>query len=154
MAVRGISERAKNYYHLASIKEDQAMRDWKSDPVNWYEMNPDYASRLVVMSALLYYRFASPVLTDDDNDKLIAYLSEPECYAKLTPLRQWQLGDINEFSASTFRVFVTTMAYHGALSWHEKHKGIRLTYPEPDWKFSKEHATHYIVASDPITGEK
>lgn len=150
MPVQRINERARNYYPLVSIREDQSIRDWKSDPVNWYEISPDYAARLVVMSALLYYRFSSPVLTDDDNDKLVMYLSEPEHYGKLSALRQWQLGDINEFSSSTHRVYVTTMAYYGALSWHKWVTGTELVYPEPNWYTSVDYATRYIPAGSPI----
>jgi hypothetical protein len=143
-------ERWLRYYAMAHLHEDPHARDWRSNPINWYRMHPDYAARLIVMSATVWYRFKSPIISEADDLKLVRYVLEDGNYQALTKLKQWQLGDPAVFSESTRQVRVTTMAYRGALDWHARCTGIELHYPEPLWRQDTEQQCRYIYASDPI----
>lgn len=99
----------------------------------------DLKARRVVMSALLYYRYDSPVLSDGVYDALVKEVVER--FDELAPIRQWQFESAEALHATTFHVKVTTAAHYGALAWHEKvHGGLPADaedkYPRT-WKLHK-----------------
>jgi NAD-dependent DNA ligase len=100
-------------------------------------MSPNQAARLLIMSAYLYYRCDSPVLTDDEYDKLSMYVAKH--WDKLTPQLQWQLGDPDAIRATGSGILITQMGQSAAHNWHQKKTGKYGNWYVFKWK--KRHET-------------
>lgn len=111
-------------------------------------LKADLSARQLVMSAFLYYRLSSPVLTDAAYDKLSIKVAK--AWDVLSPLRQWQLGSPEDLQATGSHIKVTTMAMHGALAWLKaKRKGkpdISTIPPMADWNYDEFHRVRWINA--------
>ena len=95
----------------------------------------DLKTRWVIMSAILYYRHASPVLHDAYYDRLTQEIAR--AWQSLDPFRQWQLGSLEDFQATGSHIKVTTYAESAAMDWHLRAKGLYpqgLRVGESEWR--------------------
>ena len=84
-------------------------------------MHPNQAARLLIMSAYLYYRCDSPVISDGEYDKLSLYVAKN--WDALDEQLQWQLGDRDAIRATGMGILITQMGQGAAHSWHRKKTG-------------------------------
>ena len=87
-------------------------------------MNVNQAARLLIMSAYLYYRCDSPVISDGEYDKLSLYVAKH--WDKLDEQLQWQLGDAEGIRATGMGILITQMGMGAAHHWHKKKKGTTV----------------------------
>jgi NAD-dependent DNA ligase len=98
----------------------------KSSPIN-----PNQAARLLIMSAYLYYRCDSPVISDADYDKLSLYVSKN--WDKLDEQLQWQLNDPESIKATGSGIIITQMGQGAAHHWHKKKKKKDIDFYPLKW---------------------
>ena len=84
-------------------------------------MNVNQVARLLIMSAYLYYRCDSPVISDGEYDKLSLYVAEH--WEELDEQLQWQLGDADAIRATGMGILITQMGMGAAHHWHKKKTG-------------------------------
>lgn len=94
-------------------------------------MGPNQASRLLIMSAYLYYRCDTNVIDDGDYDKLSLYVAKN--WDKLDTQLQWQLVDPESIRATGSGILITQMGVGAALAWYKKKKNKILRGYEMDW---------------------
>ena len=83
--------------------------------------NVNQAARMLIMSAYLYYRCDSPVLSDDVYDKLSLYVAKH--WDALDKQLQWQLGDADAIRATGMGILITQMGMGAAHHWHKEKTG-------------------------------
>lgn len=105
----------------------------------------DLKARKVIMSAYLYYRRSSPVLSDGAYDTLTREVAAG--WPDLSPFRQWQLESPEALLASGSHAKVTMAAECGAIEWHEAVKGTPPDgYPITKWKKSVKWSVRWATA--------
>lgn len=63
-------------------------------------MHPDRAARLVIMASWLYYGDNLSLMSDEDYDQFCQFISQPDIWAQISPLRQWQLSSPEHIRAT------------------------------------------------------
>lgn len=97
------------------------------------------------MSCFLYYRCASPVLTDGEYDALVEEAASG--WKHLEPIRKWQLGSPDAIRATGYHVKITGLAMSAALDWHLREKGFPPGMSSRGaWKYSKKFDVHWFGA--------
>lgn len=94
-------------------------------------MNPNHASRLLIMSAYLYYRCDTNVIDDGDYDKLS--LAVAKNWDKLDPQLQWQLVDPDAIRATGSGILITQMGVNSAITWYRNKKKRMLKGCAMEW---------------------
>ena len=94
-------------------------------------MSPDLAARKLIMSAYLYYRCDTSVLSDGDYDKLSLFVADS--WEQLSEQLQWQLGDREGIRATGIGILITQMGQDAAHSWlhREKKETVRRGLQQP-----------------------
>lgn len=97
------------------------------------------------MAAYLYYRRASPVLSDGDYDRLAAGIVKR--WDKLDPHLQWQLGSKIEIMTSGHHIKITKASEAAACLWHLEVKGhIPFGGMIADWAWDDDHQVNWVSA--------
>lgn len=109
----------------------------------------DHAARFVIMSALLYYRFNTQIMSDAQYDELSERIAAR--WDELNDLRHWQLGSPEEVRTSGYHIKVTYAGITGAASWVKIERKEDLPIYEvlgnpKRWEYSKEHSVTWLTA--------
>ena len=97
------------------------------------------------MSAYLYYRRHSPVLSDGEYDFLCKAVAKR--WDKLDWFLQWQLGNPEAILATGHQVKVTVQAEHAAIAWF---RSVNNCLPHGDgieeWNYDEFRDVRWVAA--------
>lgn len=106
--------------------------------------NLDHKARLVIMSAYLYYRHDSPILSDSEYDSHISDIVD--FFDFLDPIRQFQFESPDALNATGYHIKITRAALHGAHSWYFAKKSKFLDRLDLEWNWDFTHKVSWISA--------
>lgn len=110
-------------------------------------VTPSLGARFLIMSAYLYYRRHSPLLTDGEYDILSEGVAAR--WNRLDPIVQWQLSSRLEIVSTGSHIKVTRAAERGAIAWHTATKGRSphgYDVAQDDWVYDDARAVYWSAA--------
>lgn len=110
-------------------------------------MTGDYAARMVIIHAFLYYVMDSPIISDERYDKLSKFVSRN--WDELSPDRQWACGSPRDIWSSGYHIKFSSHAVSAALNFLKYKTGeMYENYHEDVWR-AKKNGTRYVTANAP-----
>lgn len=110
-------------------------------------MTPSLGARKLIMAAYLYYRRASPIIDDNQYDRLAEGVAAR--FDRLDPIIQWQLGSPLDIVTTGSHIKITRASEAGAIAWHRDVLNFAPHgHPINDWVWDDDHNLSW-AASEP-----